>query len=80
MSDEVGAGLTVLTHFSQRYPRVPDELHEAVTGSPGGLEARRVCVAFDGMKVEGNRLGEYTEMARRVSEALREAEAEGNKE
>ena len=80
VSDEVGAGLTVLTHFSQRYPRVPDELHEAVTGSPGGLEARRVCVAFDGMKVEGNRLGEYTEMARRVSEALREAEAEGNKE
>lgn len=39
---------TILTHFSQRYPRMPDGLD---AGSAGGCLRDRPAIAFDGMLV-----------------------------
>ncbi len=41
----------LLTHFSQRYPKIPT-LHE----DGAGASERRVCIAFDCMSVAFHRL------------------------
>jgi ribonuclease Z len=65
---EAKAAVTILTHFSQRYPR-------AVTGAATEWrtdtetpEAFLPITAFDGMRVGWDRLGDLRDTARRVAE------------
>jgi ribonuclease Z len=45
----------LLTHFSQRYPKIPT-LHEDGAPTGAGTRERRVCIAFDCMSVAFHRL------------------------
>ncbi len=45
----------LLTHFSQRYPKIP-MLHEDGAPTGAGTHERRVCIAFDCMSVAFHRL------------------------
>jgi len=81
VSKQVGAGITILTHFSQRYPYIPMELQEIMKGEGCGereTSTPPVLVAFDGMCVELSRLSEYAATTPRVAQLLTsEAAVEG---
>jgi ribonuclease Z len=72
IAKEVGAKMTILTHFSQRYPHIPLELNEHIGKEEGKTTP---VVAFDGMCIELSRLSEYSEIMPRVSSTLLESVA-----
>ncbi|CAM9707102.1 unnamed protein product [Ectocarpus fasciculatus] len=63
------AGEVVLTHFSQRYPRVPVLDTE---------RAQQFCVAFDGMVLSGNTVGVLPAAANLLSQVLEPKDEDGD--
>ncbi|CBJ31015.1 conserved unknown protein [Ectocarpus siliculosus] len=63
------AGEVVLTHFSQRYPRVPVLDTE---------RAQHFCVAFDGMVLNGNTVGVLPAAANLLSQVLEPKAEDGD--
>ncbi|CAM9952977.1 unnamed protein product, partial [Ectocarpus sp. 8 AP-2014] len=63
------AGKVVLTHFSQRYPRVPVLDTE---------RAQHFCVAFDGMVLNGNTVGVLPAAANLLSQVLEPKAEDGD--
>ena len=88
VSGDARAGATILTHFSQRYPkavgttRVSDPREGEAEENFSGEKRRTfdgsgsVACAFDGMRVRWDALGKLTETARAVDAALEAAEVE----
>jgi len=66
------AGLTVLTHFSQRYPGLPPEALEA----SGQWDAAGAVAAADGMRVRWSQLGRLRGLTGRTVDAIGGAEEE----
>ena len=71
VSDNARAGATILTHFSQRYPKAV----AVASATPRGRLGPVAC-AFDGMVVRFDALGRLAETARGVDAMFEAAEAE----
>ena len=82
VSGDARAGATILTHFSQRYPKAvgrvgdPREGEAEENGEKRQTSDGSVACAFDGMRVRWDALGKLTETARAVDAALEAAEVE----
>ena len=82
VSGDARAGATILTHFSQRYPKAVGRVGDPREGEAEENGERRqtsdgsVACAFDGMRVRWDALGKLTETARAVDAALEAAEVE----
>ena len=82
VSGDARAGATILTHFSQRYPKAvgrvgdPREGKAEENGEKRHASDGSVACAFDGMRVRWDALGKLTETARAVDAALEAAEVE----
>lgn len=80
ISAKVNAQVTVLTHFSQRYPRVPLELQHHREGEEEGKEGEgrggKPVIAFDGMCIQWSRLAEYAKLTPIISKVLTETSEE----
>lgn len=64
----------VLTHFSQRYPKVPQ------FESSGELRAEDFCFAFDGMIIDYERLGEQKKVLSQLASIFKEEAKEVEEE
>ena len=73
VSSDANAGTTILTHFSQRYPKALG-VNKSSTEGDGKQNPTIVC-AFDGMRVSWDALGNLAETARRA-DAMFEAATE----
>ena len=82
VSGDARAGATILTHFSQRYPKAVGRVSDPREGKAEENGMKRhtsdgsVACAFDGMRVRWDALGKLTETARAVDAALEAAEVE----
>ena len=82
VSGDARAGATILTHFSQRYPKAVGRVSDPREGKAEENGEKRhtsdgsVACAFDGMRVRWDALGKLTETARAVDAALEAAEVE----
>ena len=72
ISKQVQAEMTVLTHFSQRYPYVPPELRERMA-----RHENIPVIAFDGLCIESSRLVEYAALMPKISAILESTGDEG---
>jgi ribonuclease Z len=82
VSSDANAGHTILTHFSQRYPKTLGVNRETETENDGKQKPAIVC-AFDGMRVSWDALGNLAETARRADlmfEALSREDPEAREE
>lgn len=71
----MGARKLILTHFSQRYPKLPQ------IGNSIEIEAQEYCFAFDGMIVGFDEIGEQTPHLRTLNEVfIEEQTSEANEE
>ena len=64
VSSDANAGHTILTHFSQRYPKALG-VNRELEGD-GKQKRNAVVCAFDGMRVSWDALGNLAETARRA--------------
>lgn len=75
VSNKMGARKLILTHFSQRYPKLPQ------IGNSIEIEAQEYCFAFDGMIVGFDEIGEQTPHLRTLNEVfIEEQTSEANEE
>ena len=67
VANDANAGHTILTHFSQRYPKALGVNRETETEGDGKQKKNPAVVcAFDGMRVSWDALGNLAETARRA--------------
>ena len=69
VAEDARAGATILTHFSQRYPKALGVNNRETEDPFGGDEKtsrETVVCAFDGMRVRWDALGNLAETARRA--------------
>ncbi|QLL34879.1 hypothetical protein HG536_0H02540 [Torulaspora globosa] len=74
VSNEMEADKLILTHFSQRYPKVP-QIDNNVT-----VKANEYCFAFDGMIVDFEKLGEQKAIFSKLNKAFLEERKEEEQE
>lgn len=74
VSNTMNARKLLLTHFSQRYPKVPN------TNRSIKLNARELCFAFDGMIVSFNELGKQQDKIDLLGSIFVEEENDAKKE
>ena len=74
VSNAMEAKKLILTHFSQRYPKLPSMDNNIK------VEANEFCFAFDGMIIPYNTLGKQKEVFPMLSKAFAEEQQEEEEE